>query len=173
MTNLHLLPSVSELLLSPQVELWIMVYGRPLTVSALRQALEEARQKLLEIEKNQNEETEIASRIKKKPVQPINSSIPSQEALLERTGEILSDWSKPSLVPVINASGVIIHTNLGRAPLSQSAIQAAKEAAQGYTNLEYDLEKGQRGSRLVHAEAILRQLTGAEAALVVMLTLAC
>lgn len=136
-------------------------------MSALRQALEEARQKLLEIEKNQNEETEIASRIKKKPVQPINSSIPSQEALLERTGEILSDWSKPSLVPVINASGVIIHTNLGRAPLSQSAIQAAKEAAQGYTNLEYDLEKGQRGSRLVHAEAILRQLTGAEAALVV------
>ena len=87
--------------------------------------------------------------------------------LLDRTGEILSAWSKPSLIPVINASGVIIHTNLGRAPLSQAAMYAAQEAALGYTNLEYDLEKGQRGSRLVHAEAIFTPLTGAEAALVV------
>ena len=133
----------------------------------MRQALEEARSTQLEIEKNQKQEPENTIGIKNKPVKSEIPSIPSQEMLLDRTGEILSAWSKPSLIPVINASGVIIHTNLGRAPLSQAAMYAAQEAALGYTNLEYDLEKGQRGSRLVHAEAILRQLTGAEAALVV------
>lgn len=69
--------------------------------------------------------------------------------------------------PVINATGVIIHTNLGRAPLSESAIAALAAAADGYNNLEIDLESGRRGSRNVHAEPILCQLTGAEAALVV------
>ncbi len=167
MTNLHLLPSVSELLLSPPVDRWIKLYGRPLTLNALRQALEEARSTQLEIEKNQKQEPENTIGTKNKTVKSEIPSIPSRQMLLDRTGEILSAWSKPSLIPVINASGVIIHTNLGRAPLSQAAMYAAQEAAQGYTNLEYDLEKGQRGSRLVHAEAILRQLTGAEAALVV------
>jgi L-seryl-tRNA(Ser) seleniumtransferase len=62
---------------------------------------------------------------------------------------------------------VILHTNLGRAPLSQAAMEAVQEAAAGYSNLEYDLQKGERGSRLVHAEALLRRLSGAEAALVV------
>ena len=68
---------------------------------------------------------------------------------------------------VINATGVIIHTNLGRAPLSRAAILAAEEAAQGYSNLEFDLESGTRGSRQARVQALLRQLTGAEAALVV------
>ena len=68
---------------------------------------------------------------------------------------------------VINATGVIIHTNLGRAPLSRSAIQAAEEAALGYSNLEFDLESGRRGSRQAQLESLLKQLTGAEAALAV------
>ena len=68
---------------------------------------------------------------------------------------------------VINASGVIIHTNLGRAPLSQAATNAVVEAAQGYTNLELDLASGRRGSRQSHLQSLLRQLTGAEAALAV------
>ncbi|MBI3914188.1 MAG: L-seryl-tRNA(Sec) selenium transferase, partial [Chloroflexi bacterium] len=72
-----------------------------------------------------------------------------------------------SLVPVINATGVILHTNLGRAPLSEDTLNAMRLAAQGYSNLEYDLEKGERGSRHSHAEEILKRLTGAEAALVV------
>ncbi len=72
----------------------------------------------------------------------------------------------PSLRPVINATGVIIHTNLGRAPLSDAAIEAMQAAA-AYSNLEYDLEAGERGSRYVHASAILRQVTGCEDALVV------
>ena len=68
---------------------------------------------------------------------------------------------------VINATGVVIHTNLGRAPLSRAAMQAAEEAAQGYSNLEFDLESGRRGSRQVQLELLLRQITGAEAALAV------
>ena len=72
-----------------------------------------------------------------------------------------------SLRPVLNATGVIVHTNLGRAPLAEVAADAAAAAARGYSNLEYDLEAGARGSRQAHAEAILRELTGAEAAIVV------
>ena len=68
---------------------------------------------------------------------------------------------------MINATGVILHTNLGRAPLSPAALQAVQNVSQGYSTLEYDLEPGKRGSRLVHAEALLTRLTGAEAALVV------
>jgi L-seryl-tRNA(Ser) seleniumtransferase len=73
----------------------------------------------------------------------------------------------PTLVPVINATGVILHTNLGRAPLSKATLAAMKEAAEDYCTLEYDLEKGQRGSRLTHAEAILQKLTGAESTVIV------
>ena len=68
---------------------------------------------------------------------------------------------------VINATGVVIHTNLGRAPLSHAALQAAHEASLGYSNLEFDLESGRRGSRQAQLESLLRQLTGAEAALAV------
>ncbi|MEX2159338.1 MAG: L-seryl-tRNA(Sec) selenium transferase [Dehalococcoidia bacterium] len=72
-----------------------------------------------------------------------------------------------SLRPVINATGVIIHTNLGRAPLSDEAIAAMSEAARGYSNLEFDLGGGTRGSRYIHLEEQLRRLTGAEAAMAV------
>ncbi len=72
-----------------------------------------------------------------------------------------------SLKRVINATGVILHTNLGRAPLGEGAIKAMAMAARGYSNLEFDLESGERGSRQVHVEPLLCQLSGAEAALVV------
>jgi L-seryl-tRNA(Ser) seleniumtransferase len=78
-----------------------------------------------------------------------------------------SALQRPSLRPVINATGVVLHTNLGRAPLAQSAIDAVVHTAGGATNLEYDLETGARGSRYVHCTALLCELTGAEDALVV------
>jgi L-seryl-tRNA(Ser) seleniumtransferase len=81
-------------------------------------------------------------------------------ALLERA-------SRARLRPVLNATGVIVHTNLGRAPLAGAAIEAVREVARGYSNLEYDLDEGARGSRQAHVEDSLRELTGAEAALVV------
>jgi L-seryl-tRNA(Ser) seleniumtransferase len=73
----------------------------------------------------------------------------------------------PQLRRVINATGVIIHTNLGRAPLAEAALDRIREIARGYSNLEYDLGAGARGSRQDHVAGILRRLTGAEAALVV------
>src|SRR5205823_1836996 len=87
--------------------------------------------------------------------------------LLDDIGERILRASRPTLVRVINATGVILHTNLGRAPLSDEALHALREAAVGYSNLEYDLDAGERGSRYTHAEELLTRLTGAEAALVV------
>jgi L-seryl-tRNA(Ser) seleniumtransferase len=75
--------------------------------------------------------------------------------------------ARPSLRRVLNATGVIVHTNLGRAPLPQTALDAIHDAASGYSTLEYDLEHGERGSRHVHVEGLLRDLTGAEAAIAV------
>ena len=79
----------------------------------------------------------------------------------------LAGQARGSLRPVINATGVVIHTNLGRAPLADAAIARINAIARGYCNLEYDIDTGERGSRTVHAESLLTQLTGAEAAIVV------
>jgi len=92
---------------------------------------------------------------------------PSQDELVVRLQDRVRNAFAPSLLPVINATGVIIHTNLGRALLSDAAKRAMMEVASSYSNLEYDLAAGKRGSRYVHAEALLTRLTGAEAALVV------
>src|SRR5919197_6272948 len=78
-----------------------------------------------------------------------------------------ADASRPRLRRVINATGVIVHTNLGRAPLAAAAREAVARAARGYSNLELDLETGRRGSRHDHVEALLCELTGAEAAIAV------
>ncbi len=144
MTSLRDLPSIEQLLqLSNRL---INEYGRPLTLDALRSTLDEAR-----------------IRFKTKP----EAGLPSTDVILSQAESHLTAWTASTLRPVINATGVILHTNLGRAPLSKAALTAMKEAAENYSTLEYDLAKGQRGSRLVHAESILQRLTGAEAALVV------
>jgi L-seryl-tRNA(Ser) seleniumtransferase len=91
----------------------------------------------------------------------------AEVSLLQRARGHLAALSSPSLRRVINATGVIVHTNLGRAPLAESAQAAVARAASGYSNLELDLEAGTRGSRHAHVEALLSELTGAEAAIVV------
>ena len=144
MNKLRDLPSVDLLLQKPVVSTWIDEYGRPLILEALRTSLEEARQSY----------------------QP-DKDLPSQEEILEHSGALVRSWVSMSLKPVINATGVILHTNLGRAPLSQAAIQAIQDVSLGYSNLEFDLPRGQRGSRLVHAENLLAHLTHSESALVV------
>lgn len=85
----------------------------------------------------------------------------------ERVAERLASTHRASLRRVINATGVVLHTNLGRAPLAEAARAAMAVAAAGYVNLEYDLEAGARGSRYDHCVTLLRELTGAEAALIV------
>jgi L-seryl-tRNA(Ser) seleniumtransferase len=87
--------------------------------------------------------------------------------LVERVLAELAKTARPRLRRVLNATGVVLHTNLGRAPLAEAAIRRVEEVAGGYSNLEYDLEEGARGSRQHHVAAALRRLTGAEAALVV------
>ncbi|HEX8103369.1 MAG TPA: L-seryl-tRNA(Sec) selenium transferase, partial [Solirubrobacteraceae bacterium] len=87
--------------------------------------------------------------------------------LVRRARERAVAAGRPSLRRVLNATGVILHTNLGRAPLAPAAREAVARAAEGYSNLELDLQGGGRGSRHAHIEGLLRELTGAEAALVV------
>jgi L-seryl-tRNA(Ser) seleniumtransferase len=139
---LRSLPSVDFLL--QQAASQIAEFGRLLTVRAIRETLEVVRADV-----------------------QAGAQAPSHEAILSLAGSRLAAWTRPTLEPVINATGVILHTNLGRAPLSKSALEAMLAASAGYTNLEFDLGTGKRGSRLVHAEALLKQLTGAEAAMVV------
>jgi L-seryl-tRNA(Ser) seleniumtransferase len=154
MTSLRDLPSVEQLLHAPRAEHLVREFGRPLTLDALRFVLDEARVRfklaLSRVEGSQPE-----------------ADLPSMELILAQAESHLMQWTSSTLTPVINATGVILHTNLGRAPLSGAAIRAMKEVAENYSTLEYDLERGQRGSRLIHAESLLQKLTGAEAAVVV------
>jgi L-seryl-tRNA(Ser) seleniumtransferase len=89
------------------------------------------------------------------------------EARLRRVGERLAGWTAPRLLRVINGTGVVLHTNLGRAPLASVAAAAAAEIASGYSKLELDLETGRRGDRHTLVDGLLRRLTGAEAGIAV------
>jgi L-seryl-tRNA(Ser) seleniumtransferase len=142
--ELRNLPSVDRLLQQGPVAALAAQWGHDLTVDAARETLDAARQAILAGEAG-----------------------PPPESLAHQVEERLAARLRPTLRPAINATGVIVHTNLGRAPLSAEARAAMDAVALGYSNLEYDLEAGRRGSRYVHAEEILCQLTGTEAALVV------
>ena len=144
-TILSKLPSVDKLLHTQSAAELIAAYGRPLTLTAIRQVLEAIRRGVVEHDK----------------------TVPNKEDILLNAKQVLKDMVTSSLQPVINATGVVLHTNLGRAPLSESTLKAMQAIGQGYSTLEYDLEKGRRGSRYIHTESLLTQLTGAEAALVV------
>lgn len=140
----RLLPSVDRLLQTPEVLALLDVLPHPIVVEALRHALESARGTLQE-----------------------GSPTPSISALVRLARDRLDEILQPTLRPVINATGVILHTNLGRAPLSRATLAAMEQVARGYSSLEYDLVAGERGSRHEHASRLLCRLTGAEAALVV------
>jgi L-seryl-tRNA(Ser) seleniumtransferase len=131
------LPSIDELLRDPRLA------GTPhgLAVAAARAALERARDEI----RAGHEPGDVA----------------------ERTLDELAAARSLRLRRVLNATGVIVHTNLGRAPLAEVALERVTEVGRGYSNLEYSLEEGARGSRQDHVAALLRRLTGAEAALVV------
>lgn len=146
MTTLRNLPSIEQLLQTETTAHLIARFGRPLTLDALRQTLDD-----------------IRARFKRDP----ETELPSNELILAQAESTLTAWTASTLHPVINATGVILHTNLGRAPMSEATIHAINVVSRGYSNLEFDLETGKRGSRLIHAESILQKLTGAESALVV------
>ncbi len=146
---LRALPGIDRLLGLPEAGSLISHYGHDLTVNALRAALDQTREALL-----QGHESSPGD-------------IPPDGAIIAAAQAWLDAMLISSLRPVINATGVIIHTNLGRAPLCESAMANMAAVAAGYSTLEYDLAAGRRGSRTTHPESPLKQLTGAEAALVV------
>src|SRR3990172_11215349 len=142
-TPYRALPSVDRLLADERLRP-LEAGERPVVTEIVRQALEAARAAVAE-----------------------GRPAPTDDQLVESVLGLAEALFRPSLRPVINATGVLIHTNLGRAPLSEEAIAAMAAVSRGYSNLEFDLEGGERGSRFVHLEAALRQLTGAEAAIAV------
>jgi len=138
------LPGVDKVLADERIDRLAREYPHDLLVKTIRQALERARRDIARGKASASPDDIIAA-------------VVSRIQVLE----------KPSLRPVINASGVIIHTNLGRAPLSQESLAAIQTVSRGYSNLEFKLDTGNRGSRNVHIEGLLCELTGAGAALVV------
>jgi len=143
-SRLRDLPSVDRLMSEPAVKDLIKAYPRDLLVDLARQQLE-------------LERVSIA----------LGRPCPSAGAIASAVGARLQALVSSGPRRVINASGVILHTNLGRAPLSAEALAAMSEVSVGYSDLEFDLASGARGSRNVHIEQLLCQLTGAEAGLVV------
>ena len=143
---LRRLPKVDDLLRAPELTRVCRDYGERMVTDAVRKEVDGLRRALLAGERN---------------------DLPEREEILGRIGLRLQRDALPSFRRLINGTGIVLHTNLGRASLSEKAARAAADAAMGYSNLEYDLATGSRGSRYSHVETLLCQLTGAESALVV------
>jgi L-seryl-tRNA(Ser) seleniumtransferase len=135
------LPSVSALLETAGVRSLLEQHPRRVVLDAVRTAVDDARN--------------------------VGGAQRTEQQWIESIASVVRHSTQSSLRRVINATGVVLHTNLGRAPLADVAIRAIEEVAEGFSNLEYDIETGQRGSRYSHCVGLLRQLTGAEDALVV------
>ncbi len=148
MDKLKNIPSVDKILKQEQIQSLIESHNRTFIVKVIRKATDELRQEL-----NASEE-ELSKEI-------------LLESILTKVKKMVSKATGGTLQKVINGTGVVLHTNLGRAPLGQKAIGYMSEMAANYNNLEMNLEKGERGSRYWHVEELLTYLTGAEAALVV------
>ena len=140
-----MLPSVDELLKGPDGSQWLASFPRTIVVQAIRDIIAEAREKI-----RAGKDPDISS-----PALSLSIS-----ARIQKNAAF-------SLLPVINATGIVLHTNLGRAVLSERAVKNVITTSRGYSNLEYDLDAGKRGKRHSHTTRILRQLTGAEDALIV------
>lgn len=148
--RLRKIPSVDETVRNTGVRDLIPRYGRTLVVRAVQALLEEARKTILADDTGPDSDTALP-----------------QDIRAARVEEKINALARPSLQRVINATGIIIHTNLGRAPLSEEAISHMVAAARHYSNLEFALADAGRGSRNDHVEYLLQDLTGAEAGLVV------
>jgi L-seryl-tRNA(Ser) seleniumtransferase len=136
------LPSVSGLLEAPRIRRLVEAEGRGVVVEAIRAAIAAVRE-------------------------GATGAPAGEDEWIEAIVAVVAGFTRPSLRRVVNATGVVLHTNLGRAPLPRVAIDAIAAVASGFSNLEYDVGRGERGSRYVHCAALLRDLTGAEDALVV------
>ncbi|MGA2316676.1 MAG: L-seryl-tRNA(Sec) selenium transferase [Thermodesulfobacteriota bacterium] len=148
---LRKIPSVDEILSKPEVSNLLKTYPRSVVVEAIRKGLGRLREEIL----------------RKEELSQLGDDLFSFERLYPLFQKEIDLQIQPRLRRVINATGVVIHTNLGRAPLHSSAIKHLIDISKHYSNLEYDIELGERGSRYTHVEEILCRLSGAESALVV------
>ncbi|MFP2933798.1 L-seryl-tRNA(Sec) selenium transferase, partial [Pyxidicoccus sp. 3LG] len=131
---LRALPSIEQLLHRPSLAPLLAGVPRARAVAALRLAVDRVRARLLRGEARPFEDADV--------------------------GQALGLLATPKLRPVLNATGVVLHTNLGRAPLAEEAVARVAAVARGYSNLEYDLDEGERGSRYAPVIGLLRALTG-------------
>ncbi len=140
------IPKVDLMLDWPEISVLLTEYNRPEVLAAVRKVLGQLRESV----KNSGE-----------------AAAGEPGRIVARVASELASRSKPSLQALINGSGVVVHTNLGRSPLADEAEAAIHTVSAGYSNLEFDLETGERGTRYAHVEGLICELTGAEAALVV------
>jgi L-seryl-tRNA(Ser) seleniumtransferase len=145
MPDLSKIPSIDLLLQQKKVQAILSSYGRPLSLEAIRAVIDDVRQAVIKD----------------------GSPVPGVEDIAFLVQSTLESWLEPTLKSVINASGVILHTNLGRAPLSANTRKSITNISAGYSNLEFNLESGKRGKRSVHASHLLSLLTGAESGFIV------
>jgi len=145
---LRRIPAVDKVLLWPEMRELKSEYSHRLLVEAIRDSINSLREKI--ISSVSKEELSL-----------------ERDVLLQNIKQILLAKQEKSLKKVVNATGIVLHTNLGRAPLSEAAIEHLCQIARNYSTLEIDAETGNRGSRYQHVEQLLCQLTGAESALVV------
>ncbi|MEA1961553.1 MAG: L-seryl-tRNA(Sec) selenium transferase [Bacillota bacterium] len=148
MNNLRHIPAIDELLQHARIQTLLQIYRRDFVVDILRQSVEQKRSMLLK-------------QIEEQSKQNIT------EDIIDLVETRIKNAEHGTLQRVINGTGVVLHTNMGRAPLGTRAMNYLNEMATGYNNLELDLQKGERGSRYWHVENLLQQITGAEAGLVV------
>jgi L-seryl-tRNA(Ser) seleniumtransferase len=144
--RLRQLPAVNDLVDLPELDVWRSRLSRSLVVDAARAVLAEFRKELAPGRRQ---------------------DVPAPEELARHVIDRLCWEERPRLRPVINATGIILHTGLGRSPLADSAVQAVAEVARGYSSLELDLDSGERGKRTTIVRSLLTKLTGAESATVV------
>ena len=140
------LPKIDELLLDEQLIFFMESTPRAVVVNAAREIIDTMRKRILS--------GEIAE-------------VPSRTTIIDEICDAITGKKKRNLRTLINATGVILHTNLGRANLCKAAVESVMTVANSYSNLEYDVKKGARGSRHDHVEKIISKITGAEAAIVV------
>jgi L-seryl-tRNA(Ser) seleniumtransferase len=148
MMNLKKIPPVDEILLHDNVQGLLGKFNRDYVINLLRTVMDDIREELRSLQEEMERES-------------------IKEEVVKRLQKRVEESARGTLEKVINGTGVVLHTNLGRAPMGERALNYMSAMAVNYNNLEMDLEQGERGSRYVHVEAILTRLTGAEAALVV------
>ncbi len=147
---LRKLPPVDEILLAPEIDKLLKEYPRSVVVDSIREKIDHTRRDISRDVKGTEAELKV-----------------SKDRIIADVTEHVKEQSKPSLKHIVNATGVVLHTNLGRSILPEAAVTAISDISKCYSNLEFDYKKNTRGSRHVHVESLLCKLTGAEAAMIV------